>query len=54
MWKTPPTTRDCRAHHLQISIAQELEGVPDFRKFGGYTAFEEGWGLYAGAAGERT
>jgi uncharacterized protein (DUF885 family) len=34
-------------HHLQISIAQELVGVPDFRKYGDYTAFVEGWGLYA-------
>ncbi|HEX4322648.1 MAG TPA: DUF885 domain-containing protein [Acidobacteriaceae bacterium] len=39
-------------HHLQISIAQELEGVPDFRKFGGYTAFSEGWGLYAERLGK--
>jgi uncharacterized protein (DUF885 family) len=34
-------------HHMQIAIAQELEGVPDFRKFGGHTAFIEGWGLYS-------
>ena len=34
-------------HHLQIAISQELEGVPDFRKYGGVTAFIEGWGLYA-------
>jgi uncharacterized protein (DUF885 family) len=33
-------------HHLQIAIAQELEGIPDFRKFNGVTAFIEGWGLY--------
>ena len=33
-------------HHMQNSIAQELEDVPRFRKFGGYTAYGEGWGLY--------
>ena len=33
-------------HHMQIAIAQELEGIPKFRKYGGYTAFSEGWGLY--------
>jgi len=33
-------------HHMQISIAQELEGIPKFRKFGGYQAYVEGWGLY--------
>lgn len=33
-------------HHMQISIAQELKGIPKFRKFGGYTAYIEGWGLY--------
>ncbi len=34
-------------HHLQVSIARELEGIPEFRKFAGYTAFSEGWGLYS-------
>ena len=39
-------------HHLQISIAQELTGIPTFRKFGGYTAYAEGWGLYAERLGK--
>ena len=34
-------------HHMQIAISQELTGVPMFRKFGGYTAYIEGWGLYS-------
>lgn len=33
-------------HHMQIAISQELEGIPMFRKFGRYTAYTEGWGLY--------
>jgi len=39
-------------HHLQISIAQELEDVPTFRKFQGYTAFVEGWALYSERLGK--
>jgi uncharacterized protein (DUF885 family) len=39
-------------HHMQISIAREQTGVPAFRKFGGYTAFSEGWGLYAERLGK--
>jgi uncharacterized protein (DUF885 family) len=39
-------------HHLQISIAQELTDVPTFRKYGGYTAYSEGWGLYAERLGK--
>jgi uncharacterized protein (DUF885 family) len=39
-------------HHLQISIAQELTGIPDFRKYENYTAFVEGWGLYAEQLGK--
>jgi uncharacterized protein (DUF885 family) len=39
-------------HHLQLSIAQELTGLPEFRKYGDYTAYIEGWGLYAERLGK--
>jgi uncharacterized protein (DUF885 family) len=39
-------------HHLQISIARELTGIPDFRKYEGFTAYAEGWGLYAERLGK--
>jgi uncharacterized protein (DUF885 family) len=39
-------------HHLQISIAQELTGLPEFRKYLDYNAYSEGWGLYAERLGK--
>jgi uncharacterized protein (DUF885 family) len=39
-------------HHLQISIAQEMTGLPDFRKHLHFTAYTEGWGLYAERLGK--
>ncbi|TFW16861.1 DUF885 domain-containing protein [Duganella callida] len=39
-------------HHMQLTIAQEIKGLPDFRQQGNYTAYAEGWALYSERLGE--
>ncbi|MFT4927430.1 MAG: hypothetical protein ACI8WB_003537 [Phenylobacterium sp.] len=39
-------------HHFQLALQQEIEGLSDYRKFGGYTAYAEGWALYAESLGK--
>ena len=47
-----PITKGVPGHHLQFSLAQEQTGVPEFRKHAEYTAFVEGWALYAERLGK--
>jgi len=53
-WEMEPLTlhESVPGHHLQISLAQELTDLPEWRKYDNYPAFAEGWGLYAESLGE--
>ena len=39
-------------HHLQLAVADEIVGLPEFRKYGRYTGYVEGWGLYSESLGK--